>query len=346
VKIKVWCSCIRSDSFKEASFTESEIISVNETPMEGDIIIVKALTEDGAYSEIENLNGRNVRIYKDDIFVGVLGTRKSGTNITASIPKNPIKKGDKLNLVSNGGLIAQAIFIPSYYGGKAMHVEVQGFFSLDGKRSANLRDYQFISNKSVLLTEGKKIIFVVGTSAESGKTTIVCESLRAVKKMYPSATVGVIKGAGTGRLKDSFRYIDSGADYVTDFVDVGWPSTYNISTDDYINVINSLVTSCLQHSKLIFIEIGGDLLEAKAPVALNIASQLKSPIIFVVNDAMGAIAGMQQLKANGNSDVTVVTMRQNQQALSERLQIFPVIDPLDEDQIQQMILKLLPQNFF
>lgn len=341
MRIKVWCSCIRSSLLKERLASNTILLPVNEAPKEGDLVVVRALTKHGVYTEVEDIHGRHVRLYAGDTFVGVFGTRKSGTNLTGAVPTGPVRKGDMLHLVANGGLIAAATFVPRYYGAAALTVEVQGFFPWDGGRSANLRDAQYTHDCSVGMVEEGRIIFVTGTSAESGKTTFVCEALQATKRLWPDLTAGAIKAAGTGRLQDMLRYADAGAAHITDFVDAGWPSTYNIPANDYVHMLDTLVRSSLQHVKVVFVETGGDLLEARVPEALAMASKWCDPVILVANDAMGAMAGLGQLRDLGIHNVTVVTMKQNQKALAERLQLPSVLDPLDERQLEQVIMQLL-----
>lgn len=341
MRVKV-SSCVRSSLLRERLTSETTLLPINEAPQEGDLIVVRVLTQKGAYTEVEDLNGRYVRLYVGDTFVGVLGTRKSGTNLTATIPAGPLAKGDVLHVVAFGGLIAEAVFVPRYYGSIALEVEVQGFLPWNECRPANLRDVQHIDESPVRSIEEARTIFVAGTSAEAGKTTTVCQTLRSIRRLWPDLKVGAIKGAGTGRLEDVLQYVEASAAHATDFVDAGWPSTYNIPPNDYIHMLESLIRSSLQHVELVIVEIGGDLLEARAPEALSIAFKWHAPVFLVANDAMGAMTGLDLLKNHGIHNVTIVTMKQNQNALAERLQLPFVLDPLDEQQVDQVLIQLLP----
>ncbi len=338
--VKLWCSCVRDQAFRERLERHGELLLASAAPREGDLVVVRALADKGAYREVEELSGREVRLYEGDEFVGVLGTRQSGRNLTGVVPPRPLRRGDTLSLLAVGGLLGEVTAIPHYYGDSALPVSLLGFLSWDG-RPANLRDGQRVAAR-LADAERKPIALVVGTSAETGKTTFICNALRAIRRRRPELRAAALKACGTGRLRDLFRYSDAGAAYVTDFVAAGWPSTYNVPAETYVSLLEGLVAASLQEADVVFIEVGGDLLEARAPEAIELTARLDVALtVLVVNDALGARAGLALLRERGIEGASVASMHQNPLALAHRLEVPEVIDPLDVSQVGKVLAPLL-----
>jgi hypothetical protein len=321
--VKSWSSCVRKP---ERYKWVGSLLSQSVLPKVGQLVVVRAMSDFGAYSSVENVYGRDVVMYEGDRFVGVLGNRYSSTNIVASLPNTPLSQGDQLHLVSVGGLISRASYVPEYLGSVPMTVAIEGFIPSVDRKPANIDDLShtpMVQGIRSIKAKGK-IIVVAGTSAESGKTTLACNLIRVLTGVFPKMSVGAIKACGTGRLRDVLRYQDSGANCVADFVDVGLPSTYGIPDERYAHAMNKLVSDVTKHSSLAIIELGGDLLEHSAQTALHLLSPLNPLIFLCVNDALGAIEGQRLLDEAGFSYVVIATMRQNLEALSMRLGV-PVV---------------------
>jgi hypothetical protein len=138
-----------------------------------------------------------------------------------------------------------------------------------------------------------------------------------------------VKVCGTGRLRDCVRYREGGAVNALDFVDLGYPTTYGLSGDAAILILRCLIQEAALAGDFVFVELGGDLLEAGAPymIAATEATQACG-VVLCVNDAMGALEGLRRLNEVGVREVWIVSLRQNAHALSERLCGTPVFDLL------------------
>jgi dethiobiotin synthetase len=327
-RVKAWCSHLRKPGIR-TYLSDLKIVHNNHLPREGDLVITRSLGCVGAYDGVEDPSGRKVRLYEGDYFVAVLGTRKSGTNLTGSLPVGPLCSGAVLSLIAWGGLIGECTCVPKYYGSRALPVEVVGFFEDDHSNVVNLRDLQSVSPAGPI-SQDTSIVFVAGTSAEVGKTTFLCEMIRSVRESAAEANIAGIKAAGTGRMQDNFRYLDAGAELVLDFVDAGWPSTYNIPEHTYKEILTSLIDMASRQAGFVFVELGGDLFEARVPEAISIAVELSAPVLLCVNDALGAVAGLEILTKAGVREQEIATMRQNPLALQHRLNLPRVIGPGDK----------------
>jgi len=335
VRIKEWCSCIRNMEQIQLLENEIEWTGRNTLPEEGDLVLVKVVHNGGAYDRLENRHGRDVRLYPGDHVVCVLGTRRSGTNLSGTYPRQALEKGMELELLSVGGIIGKSDCVPSYYGREALTVTIESFPSIGGKVLNTISLNAAKETNGTQHLHADRIVWVGGTSAESGKTTFLCHSVAALKRLQPSLKIGALKVAGTGRLKDMLCYKDAGAALVGDYVDEGWPSTYSMSGPQFLQVLHSMLKKSYSACDIVFAEIGGDLIEAGAPAALDFCLQSKYPFYLLVNDAMGAITGLDILKTKGITNVKVCTFKQNAQSLARRLGLMDVIDTSDLDSIRQ-----------
>ncbi|WP_374672598.1 hypothetical protein [Acidovorax temperans] len=318
--IKLVTSCVRNPAQQlPANMRWSKL---NIAPRDGDLVLVRCLDSKGAYNQAEDLNGMPIRLYEGDLLLLVLATRRSGTNLIGEIPAGPIETGHRLDLVAQGGLVAQCVDLPAYYGTHALPLEVVAFATSEDGRILNL-DYAPVVPLLPLDAPYpiKPTLFVCGTSAEVGKTTAVCNLSLALKNYNPKLRTAAIKACGTGRAKDSLHYRAANYDVVTDFIDAGLPSTYNISEEKFRQTLKSLVTHSSEHADFVVVEIGGDFLEAQAPTALAMMAEMNAHCIMMVNDAMGAMEGMRRLRELGRTPLMVGTFKQNLRALALRLEL-------------------------
>lgn len=318
--VKLVCSCVRSPG---TLLSGSERLAVvNPTPRDGDLVIVRCLDSTGAYDHVEDETGAPVKVYRGDVLVAVLGTRRSGTNLIGEVPRGPLATGDRLDLVAQGGLVATCVSVPAYYGTRALPMEVVGFPADPAGRVRNIDHAPVIEVRTTRRPPcGTPLLFVCGTSAEVGKTTFACRFNIVSKQRDPGLRTAAIKACGTGRAKDRLNYRAANYDLVTDFVDAGMPSTYGVPPTSFRAMLHTLIEHCAQRVDLVVVEIGGDLLEARAPEALDIMAELDGRCVMMVNDAMGAMEGLRILGALGRPPLAIGTFKQNLRALADRLAV-------------------------
>jgi hypothetical protein len=247
-----------------------------------------------------------------------------------------LERGDLLSLVSASGLVAVIDSTPRFFR-EPRTVQVEAFFGTPD-HLVNLRDCSPAVSEKTKATFG--VVIVTGTSAEAGKTTAVTRLIRAFREVALDLKIGAIKACGTGRLKDCMAFRDAGADRVADFVDFGWPSTYNIPSSAYRSLMQKMLAT-MDGLDIVFVEIGGDLLEGCAPEALQELSALHAMALLCVNDAMGAITGLAILQKHGWSDVAVISHRQNLKCLQARLAGAPTLDTADGPAVTSLASSLL-----
>jgi hypothetical protein len=344
--VKLISSCVRRPDLLLDG--DESLAGRHLSPRDGDLLLVRAVTGSGAYDHVEDTVGRAVKLYSGDVFAGILGTRRSGTNLMGELPRGPISAGDRLDLVAQGGLLAHCTAVPAYYGKAALSVEVLGAVARPAGVVVNLDDRPLI-RLSTEVTDRPAgqvpMLCVCGTSAEVGKTTMVCRLNIEAKARWGGLRTAAIKACGTGRAKDCLHYRAANYDEVVDFVDAGLPSTYATPPGRYRSVLRALVEHAEERADLVVVEIGGDLMEAGAPQALDYLAERGAACVLLVNDAMGAMEGLRQLRARGCEPLAVATFKQNVLALAERLRMPPerVIDSGDPDAMSRILAQVMVQ---
>lgn len=309
LKIKSVSSCLRNLSQQE--LLSYKIKEINDSPQIGDVLICSIKNLNG-YDVIEDISGYEIKLCINDIIIAVLANRYSSTNVFGEIPADKISKGDILHLLAVGGLIGLCNQNDDY---NPTCVEIVGFFSVDNK-ILNTVELQKKDNSTLfdLKNTNSNIFTVCGTSAEVGKTTLIGEIIRNIKEENPDKNIVTIKICGTGRMRDKNKYITAGSNEAYDFADFGLPSTYGLEEEQCIKLLNTVLNTVLNFEIVIF-EIGGDLLEPSAQFFVEHLKVTSNKFFLVVNDAMGAITGMNII----NSDIGVFSWKQNIPALRKRL---------------------------
>ncbi|WBB78449.1 hypothetical protein O7606_19775 [Micromonospora sp. WMMD882] len=341
--VKLINSCVRRAA--DLLDGREQLVSRNPTPRDGDLVVVRCLAGAGAYDHVEDETGMPVKLYQGDLFVATLGTRRSGTNLIGEVPTTPVAAGDRLDLVAQGGLAARCTAVPAYYGARALPLEVVGFPADAAGRVRNIDEAPVVPVRDSRRPRvDTPVLFVAGTSAEVGKTTLVCQLNIVARQHRPGLRTAAVKACGTGRAKDVLSYRAANYDVVTDFVDAGMPSTYGVDPDRFRAMLYTLVEHCAERVDLIVVEIGGDFLEARAPEALEIMAELDAACVMMVNDAMGALEGLRQLRALGRAPLMIGTYRQNLHALADRLAVpvEQVVNSTDADALRRLLDAIHP----
>ncbi|USL45556.1 hypothetical protein [Priestia megaterium] len=314
---------------------------------EGDLVLVEALEDAGAYCEVENMQGRSMRIFKGQRFVGVLGNRESSKNIVGGIDEGGIKIDETaiISLLTNGGIVGTCYDSPTYMG-DAMKLKCIGLLKKENK---TINTLDKLKDAPTQVEKIPPIILVAGTATDAGKTTIASKVISYLANQ--GYTVAGTKLAGTGCLEDVLAHKDAGATYVMDFPDAGLPSTYT-SESNYQPGIRLLLQN-LANKKPDFIvaELGGDIIWANIPTLFKMSDimEFTSSLLLVSSDAISTIAAYKLLEEWGfNKDTYVFNSPfKNNLASQRRLQKYLNIDSYDSTKIQDVhsvVKEIVHQN--
>src|SRR3990172_8915699 len=114
------------------------IVSYPRSARAGDVVVVRALTDNATYNMLELPNGRLAKINPGDLLIGVLGRRRALKGFVGDVPKF-VAAGDHLHLLNMGGVIGQCTGHHSSLN-EAIKVEVIGLACDEVGRVLNIGD--------------------------------------------------------------------------------------------------------------------------------------------------------------------------------------------------------------
>lgn len=240
------------------------VIDENNSPKAGDVVVVRALSESVTYGNLELPSGRLAKINRNDVLLGVLGSRRALKGFVGDVP-DTIKTGDKLHLLNMGGVIGICKGHHSSLS-DAIEVEVLGIAVRDEggnphvSKGANMSEIGFQSEN----TNGSVVSeFLAGEDSAPLLTrgfppfilNIADNALKPTEYLNASAPVVIVAGtcmnsgktvaateiikqaahkglkvcgakmSGVAALRDTLNMEDHGAFRTASFLDCGLPST-------------------------------------------------------------------------------------------------------------------------
>jgi hypothetical protein len=178
-------------------------------------------------------------------------------------------------------------------------IRIQGYLVDKQGKVLNTRHFPKIKPLS---KKGKaKLVLVVGTAMNSGKSLAAAACCRALHQM--GYAVNGCKMTGTASLKDILHMNDAGAKDFADFTYLGHPSTYKLSMDEMLDVFNTLDTKLGSNSKNFLVVEFADGINQRETAMLLECPEVVSRIhklVFCAADALGAVGGIHILKTKFN----------------------------------------------
>jgi len=314
------------------------VISENNQPKVGDVVVIRALGESVTYGNLELPSGRLARINAGDVLLGVLGKRRALKGFVGDVPET-IKTGDRLHLLNMGGVIGICKGHHSSLS-DAIQVEVLGIAVSDeggnprvskdaltsqvGMQSSELNQKSEIQNPkspAPLLTRGlpprvlniadnalkpsdfleksAPVIVVAGTCMNSGKTVAVTEIIKQAH--HAGLKVCGAKMSGIAALRDTLNMQDSGACATASFLDCGLPSTVDAGN---LAPMAKAILNKLNESEpdLIVVELGDGIVGGYAVDSILQDFEIKqatAAFVFCASDYVGVIGGIEVLRRLG-----------------------------------------------
>lgn len=276
----------------------SKIVSVigeYDSPVAGDVVVVKALGESVTYGNLELPSGRLAKISRNDVLLGVLGKRRALKGFVGDIPE-AIKAGDKLHLLNMGGLIGVCKGHHSSLS-DAIEVEVLGIVCDENRAVLNIADNALLP--SDFLKSSAPIVVIAGTSMNSGKTVAATEIIK--QATHAGLKVAGAKMSGVACLRDTLNMQDHGAIATASFLDCGLPSTVGIedlapTAKAILNHLNTVAPD------LIVVELGDGIIGGYSVDSILKDSEIReatSAFVFCASDYVGVVGGITVLKNLG-----------------------------------------------
>ena len=280
---------------------ELRVSTDGQIPREGDVVVVKALSESVTYGNLELPSGRLAKINRNDVLAGVFGKRRALKGFVGDLPAG-VNTGDKLHLLNMGGLIGECKGHHSQFS-DAIEVEVIGLAIDENGDVLNISSNAIEPAES--LAESAPIIIVAGSSMHSGKTVAVCEIVKQANQA--GLNVAGAKMSGVAALRDTYNMLDHGASNVASFLDCGLPSTVDV--DDLAPVAKAILNHLNESDPdLIVVELGDGILGGYSVDTILKDEEVRNAmtsLVFCASDYVGVVGGRTVLNSLG-LDIDVV----------------------------------------
>jgi len=274
------------------------LLSGDLAPRPGDLVLAR-IERLGQHKRLELATGRRAHLHVDDEVVVTYGARYAPDQFEAYVPADL----GPCDLVAAGGIAADCRARHGRMRNPTRIMPLGLLCDADGRR-LNLADWAL--PEATRVAHRPPVIAVAGTMMNAGKTTCAGQLIRGLKTQ--GLRVGAAKVTGTGAGGDRWVLIDAGADAVLDFTDTGVPSTFGLSAQRVEAIFLSLVDHlAMRDVDAIVIEIADGLCQQETAALLESQAfrARSSGILFAAGDALGALAGVQQLERMGHRVLAV-----------------------------------------
>lgn len=271
------------------------LVSGNDVrPSAGDVVIAR-VTQIGNHKRIETPESRKAILFEGRLVMLAYGHRYAADQFLAHVPDSL----EPLHLVAAGG-IAGVVTASHDKMSSPTRIEPLGLLA-DGHGVVNLADHAPYRNTPVAVssstrTERPEVIGILGTSMNSGKSTVMACLINGLVKAGLKVTAGKITGTGAGN--DPMIYADAGASRVLDFTDYGYPTTFRTSMEEIRSLTVNLVDELgADGAEVVVVEIADGIYQEETARLLRdeLFQDTVDHIVFSATDALGARAGIHEL---------------------------------------------------
>ena len=271
------------------------IVPSSATPRAGDVVIVRALTDNATYNMLELPTGRLAKVNPGDVLAGVLGRRRALKGFVGDVPEKLIA-GDDLHLLNMGGVIGQCSGHHSSLN-DAIKVEVLGLATNGEGSIQNIADVALPLRAT--LGSSAPLVVIAGACMNSGKTYAATEIIQLGTRA--GLRVAAAKLSGIACLRDTLNMQDHGAIATASFLDCGLPST--VGANDLAPVAKAIIARLNESAPdLIVIELGDGILGGYSVESVFEDGELRdamSALVFCASDYVAAWGGIELFRRRG-----------------------------------------------
>ncbi|GLY71176.1 DUF1611 domain-containing protein [Amycolatopsis taiwanensis] len=267
------------------------LVGFGKPPQLGDLIVAEVIST-GGRDRLEDAHGRRVHLYPGDLVVGACGNRYA-----TDAYEGYYQPGPRTHLLTTGGVIGTAV--SSHTKAEApTEIAVIGALAGEHGQPLSLEDFARPAPSSGSRVPISRVVAVVGSSMNSGKTTTAAAIVAGWTKAGLAAGAAKVTGSGSG--KDRWTYLDAGARYVVDFLDFGMPSTFGYPADR-LELAMTAMRDALAHdgADAIVLEIADGLLHTETRRLAAALPDVCGSTVLAVADALSASTGVALLAELG-----------------------------------------------
>jgi len=251
----------------------------------------------GQHKSLENKEGRIHSIYDGSKAIFVFGHRYAPDYYEGFVPGEFC---DNVDLLSRSGMVGK-VECKSTLVGDPTKIKIIGYVT-DGDKVLNTKNYPKIKPRNNEKSPNRsKMILCIGTCMNSGKSATAAACCWGLSSM--GHKVRASKVTGTASLKDILLMEDNGAEIISDFTHLGYPSTYMLDQEDIFGIFNTMDLKYANgHKNFWVVEIADGILQRETDMLLksDFVKERIHKLIFSAKDAMGLIGGLKVLKDKFN----------------------------------------------
>src|ERR1051325_4176300 len=257
-------------------------------PAPGDLAVAR-VEKMGFHKHLTTAENRRLRIYPGVQFVGVFGNRYASDAYEAEVQGT----GD-LSLLTGAGMIGT---VKSKYEAIADPTQISliGFVrGADGRR-LNLKSVLFRPTAQRRLPAN--LIYVIGTSMNSGKTTTGARLIRALSDL--GLNVVACKLTGSVSNHDPDELAAASARKVIDFSDYGFASTYLSAKEELLDLFHMMMADAAALSPdVVLLEFADGILQRETTMLLRepIIQQAGRGVVLTASGSLSALWAASRLK--------------------------------------------------
>jgi hypothetical protein len=273
-------------------------------PEPGDVVLAKVVGV-GQHPRLESPASRRQLLFLGDEILVAYGHRYAPDQFLAEVPADL----GQCHLIAAGGVAGLVTARHSLMGQPTQLAPIGllgdagGILNLSRLAPRVMQPVAAASHE----TRRPRVVAVLGTSMNSGKSTAVSCLVRGLSEAGLVVSAGKVTGTGSGN--DPGMFADAGAERVLDFTDFGYPTTFQLDFGQIRGIFKDLVNALSETSTdVVVLEVADGVYqsETRRLLADPMFRAVVDRVIFAATDALGAIAGLQVLRS-ANIDVAAIS---------------------------------------
>lgn len=287
VKKSIICKYISDYSIIDMTKT------IDYSPQAGDVAVFQVVSI-GKHSRLQCEDGKNRHILPGDNVMLAFGSRYATSQLEGYIPQYHL---EEYHILGQGGVVGEIASFHSKFELKGPTiVKMVGYVSIEGNEVvANTKYLNGFKRKFNVNVKTPNVILSIGGAMDSGKTTTAGYLCKGLSRAGLNAAY--VKLTGTVYSKDADFVEDCGANYVSDFSNCGFPSTYMENFDDLLDLYQTLLFDASGYNPdYIIVEIADGLLQRETNFLLKSAiMQNVTGVFYSDSSSTGILSGISLL---------------------------------------------------
>lgn len=261
-------------------------------PRAGDLVLAR-VERIGKHASLELTDSRRSTLFAGDEVLVAYAARYAPDQFEARVPADL----GPCHLAASGGVAAEVI---SRHGAVSAPTELRPLGLLVDAQGLRVNLERAALPRACGHGPRPLTLASLGTSMNAGKTTAAAHLIHGLKRA--GLRVGGAKITGTGSGNDPGLLRDAGADWVLDFTDCGYASTFGLDLPALQDILHTVQAQMHAHgAEVLVVEVADGLLQRETSMLLRSPAfaQGVDGCLFSSGEAMGAIAGARWLRGQG-----------------------------------------------